>query len=125
MYLAWAMHRRGEAAIMRVEGDSLFYDGGINEQSYDAFRQLISENPQVGNLVISSPGGDTKAGIAMAYIVHERNLDVTIRDLCFSSCANYVFPASGTKNISHGAIVGWHGSEAQFMVYAEQAGRGL
>ena len=81
------MHPHGYAALLK-----LAQQGGASE------------------LVISSLGGEVYWGIKIGEIVHEQGWDVRVRGLCFSSCANYVFPAGRDKVIEEGAIVGWHGS---------------
>ena len=45
--------------------------------------------------------------------IFDHELDVIVDELCFSSCANYIFTAGKNKIIEKDAIVGWHGSEQQ------------
>ena len=55
--------------------------------------------------------------------VFDHQLDVIVDELCFSSCANYIFTAGKNKIIGKDAIVGWHGSEQQDLFIA--AGHGV
>ena len=55
-------------------------------------------------------------------VVHENGWNVRVRGLCFSSCANYIFPAGRDKFIEDDGIVGWHGSARQSQFFAEQQG---
>ena len=45
--------------------------------------------------------------------VFDHDIDVIVEELCFSSCANYIFTAGNNKTIEAEAIVGWHGSHHQ------------
>ena len=45
--------------------------------------------------------------------IFDHEIDVIVDEICFSSCANYIFTAGKTKIIEKDAIVGWHGSEQQ------------
>ena len=45
--------------------------------------------------------------------IFEHEIDVIVDEICFSSCANYIFTAGKNKIIQKDAIVGWHGSEQQ------------
>ena len=62
---------------------------------------------------INSPGGITDQGIQIGEWISEHGIDVIVEELCFSSCANYIFTAGKNKVIEKDAIVGWHGSEQQ------------
>ena len=45
--------------------------------------------------------------------IFDHEIDVIVDEICFSSCANYIFTAGKNKIIEKDAIVGWHGSEQQ------------
>ena len=50
-------------------------------------------------------------------------LVVEVDVICFSSCADYVFPAGRARVIRADAFVGWHGNERQFDVHGRAHGR--
>jgi hypothetical protein len=50
---------------------------------------------------------------------------VEVDVMCFSSCADYVFPAGRARAIRSDAFVGWHGNERQFAVLAARNGTSL
>ena len=56
---------------VRIEGDTLFYIGGINDVGLDALTEAVRTLPrdQVTRMVVNSGGGDTKAGIYIGSIV--------------------------------------------------------
>jgi hypothetical protein len=64
-------------------------------------------------LSITSWGGDVEGGIPLGSWVFDRGLDVEVPEHCFSSCANYVFPAGKHKKLGHHAWVAWHGGITQ------------
>ncbi|MYD64520.1 MAG: hypothetical protein F4X26_00740 [Chloroflexi bacterium] len=111
----------GVAPAVTVEGSSIVYSGGMHPDGYDALVQL-GERGEVSELVISSLGGEVYWGMKIGEVVHENGWDVRVRGLCFSSCANYIFPAGQQKVIEEGAVVGWHGSARQSQFFAEQQG---
>ena len=97
-----------------VEGDALYYYGDIS--SFSVVEDALSgvDANTLNRIVINSGGGDTRLGRELGLWVHEHGLDVEVDAACFSSCANYVFPAGDNKTIREGAFVGWHGNERQF-----------
>ena len=96
-------------ADISVAADSVYYTGPISaEQNQQLFKTVHGEG--VERLVITSSGGDVEAGIALGTWVFKHRLNVVVPEYCFSSCANYVFPAGRHKSIGPGAIVAWHGN---------------
>ena len=105
-----------EALPVRVMviGDSVHYSGHLDAVSVAKLSTLIKASAgKVNNLVIDSGGGDVNVGMDLAEIVLAAELDVIVKRLCASSCANYVFPAGKRKQITSGSIVIWHGSAIQ------------
>ncbi|OZG72663.1 hypothetical protein BTA51_14130 [Hahella sp. CCB-MM4] len=112
--------RQDSPATIRLEGNTLFYYGEISEVSWANFQSFVADidTTKVSRLLINSGGGDTRYGRLLGRWVKE-NIDIIeVQGGCFSSCANYIFPAAREKRIQEGAFVGWHGSEAQFEVLA-------
>ncbi len=92
-----------------VEEGTVRFAGEITPASVAAFIARYRE-ARPARLVITSAGGDVVAGIRLGRWVHDRRLDITVRDYCLSSCANYVFTAAARKTIAPGAVVAWHGN---------------
>ena len=111
----------GVAPSVTARGSSAFYSGDMHPEGYDSLIQLAEQN-QVTELAIASLGGEVYWGIKIGELVHENGWNVRVRGLCFSSCANYVFPAGREKIIEAGGIVGWHGSARQSEFFADQQG---
>ena len=57
--------------IVRIDGDTLTYIGGINSKGLDALSEAVRHLPrgQVTKMVVNSGGGDTKVGIYIGSVV--------------------------------------------------------
>lgn len=98
-----------------IDGSTAYYIGGITDWSVRLLVELAAEtDTAIDTLVINSQGGYTSSGRRLGQWVHEQGITVVVDELCFSSCANYVFTAAPKKIIRDGAYVGWHGSEQQW-----------
>ena len=116
-----------EPAVVQVQGDTITYTGNFSKASSAAFDAAVAgvRRGQLTRLVISSGGGDTVAGRHVGRWVRDMALVVEVDVICFSSCADYVFPAGRARVIRADAFVGWHGNERQFEVLAARRGVGL
>ncbi len=79
----------------------------------DFLLAIRGKEDQITTIRVNSPGGVTDEGILIGQWIFEHGIDVIVEELCFSSCANYIFTAGKNKIIENDAIVGWHGSEQQ------------
>jgi hypothetical protein len=118
---------RAEPAHVRILGDTVHYTGNLSPASTAAFDAAVAgvARGQVTRLVISSGGGDTVAGRHVGRWVRDMGLVVEVDVICFSSCADYIFPAGRARVIRADAFVGWHGNERQFEVLAARQGVSL
>jgi hypothetical protein len=109
---------------VRIEGDTLYYIGGINDVGLDALTEAVRTLPrdQVTRMVVNSGGGDTKAGIYIGSIVADLRPELIIETGCFSSCANFIAPAAASITIRDNAFLGWHGNDRGFQIVADQLG---
>lgn len=118
---------RAEPATVRVQGDTVYYTGNLSKASSAVFDAAVASvvRGQVTRLVIYSGGGDTVAGRHVGRWVRDMGIVVEVDVICFSSCADYVFPAGRARVIRADAFVGWHGNERQFAVLAARHGVSL
>lgn len=118
---------KAEPAQVQVQSDTLYYTGNLSTASSAAFDAAVAgiARGQVTRLVISSGGGDTVAGRHVGRWARDMGLVVEVDTICFSSCADYVFPAGRARVIRADAFVGWHGNERQFNVLAARQGGSL
>jgi hypothetical protein len=115
---------RTEPALVEVRGDTVYYTGNMSATSRRSFDAAVAavEPGQVTRMVIHSGGGDTVEGRHIGRWVHRMGLVVEVDVICFSSCADYVFPAGRARVIRRDAFVGWHGNERQFQIIADRRG---
>jgi hypothetical protein len=115
---------KAEPATVQVQGDTVYYTGNFSKASTVAFDAAVAgiRRGQLTRLVISSGGGDTVAGRHVGRWVRDMGLVVEVDVICFSSCADYIFPAGRARVIRADAFVGWHGNERQFDVLAKRRG---
>jgi len=110
--------------VVEIRGDTLYYTGGFKLDSMAVFNDAVASlrRGQVTRLVIRSGGGDTVAGRIVGRWVRKMALVVEVDQICFSSCADYVFPAGRARVIRTNAFVGWHGNERQMPILAARRG---
>ena len=103
-----------ERAEISIEGSTAYYTGVINDGSASDFLSIVRDaETAIDTLIINSGGGVTTSARRIGRWIHEHGVTVVVDELCFSSCANYIFTAAPKKIIRNGAYVGWHGSEQQ------------
>jgi hypothetical protein len=105
-----------------IEGESVRYMGELTAEGFSRLKELTS-NKKITSLTIKSGGGEISTGIDFGNWVFDNHLDVIVTQGCFSSCANYVFPAGRKKTILPGAVVAWHGSALQQSFQTEEGAR--
>jgi hypothetical protein len=59
-------------------------------------------------LVVSSPGGNVRAAMALAREVRARGFSVVVEDRCASACSSILFPAGERAVLRPGALLGFH-----------------
>lgn len=69
--------------------------------------------------MINSRGGEIGLGMDLGELVYEHQLNVEVPKYCFSSCANYVFPAGKVKYLHFRSLLGWHGGALQKMQFED------
>lgn len=95
------------------QGDTIVYTGALSDEANRTLQGLIE--PGTRTLKISSRGGDIHLGMDLGELVFQHGLNVEVDGHCFSSCANYVFPAGRSKILHRHSLLGWHGGAMQAM----------
>lgn len=108
-------------APVTVSGKTVVFQGLIYAATVDEFVQAV-EQYDAKRVLIASGGGHVAPALRMARVIHERGMDVEVFGLCFSSCANYIFPAGKNKSITSLGIVGWHGN-IQHLLHLHRSGK--
>ncbi len=116
-----------QPAKVQVVGDTVYYRGNISAASTEAFKAAVGtvKRGEVTRMVISSVGGETRNGREIGQWVHDMALIVEVDRVCFSSCANYIFPAGRARAIRANALVGWHGNERGMEIELRKRGVSL
>lgn len=131
--VAWLHAAADEPAVasmqivtkVRLTTDRIEYSGIItNEANAGAFELYAGAQPKPRMILIESQGGSASAGMELGSWIFENGMDVEIDTYCFSSCANYVFPAGRTKFLTPRATLMWHGGVTQ-PITAEELGQVL
>ena len=103
-----------DSATIAVEGSTIIFEGRIGPRTdSDFFDAVNGKEDQLNSIRINSGGGLTDEAMKIGLWIFDHELDVIVDEICFSSCANYIFTAAKNKIIEKDAIVGWHGSEQQ------------
>lgn len=103
-----------DSATITVEGSTIIFEGSIGPQTdRDFFDAVNGKEDQITTIRVNSGGGITDEAMKIGLWIFDHKLDVVVDEICFSSCANYIFTAGKKKIIEKDAIVGWHGSEQQ------------
>ncbi|NLN58682.1 MAG: hypothetical protein GX151_12345 [Gammaproteobacteria bacterium] len=94
---------------------TLIYDGPLSEEANTRAAELLKQSGQVDTLKINSRGGEIGLWMDLGNLVYDHQLNVEVGQHCFSSCANYVFPAGKVKYLNLRSQLGWHGGSLQKM----------
>ncbi|WP_226664721.1 hypothetical protein [Microbulbifer aggregans] len=101
---------RADLAKIQISGNRLIFEGALTKSSVsEAIALVESSKAEIHTLAVSSGGGDVYAAMDFGYWIHRNKIDLVVKRLCFSSCANYLFTAAKSRHIDSGGIVGWHG----------------
>jgi hypothetical protein len=99
---------------VRLSAERIEYVGLMTpEANAGAFALYDIAQPKPKALLIESEGGSADAGMQLGSWLLDKGLDVEIDTFCFSSCANYVFPAGRNKLLAPRALLIWHGGVTQ------------
>jgi len=103
-----------ENEYIGIQNGQLVFNSGITKQSkVELFNAFQSASVIPNRLLVSSKGGDIEQALEIGRWIHHHKLDVEVTKFCFSSCANYIFPAGVNKFLRKDSILLWHGSAWQ------------
>ena len=97
-----------------VSGETILIQGNILESTAIEFQQALSQR-RISRVLLASGGGLVEPALTIASAIRDRKLEVEVVGPCFSSCANYIFPAGVTKTISGLGVVAWHGNMSHLL----------
>ncbi len=97
-----------------ISGETLLIQGSISDATAEEFKRAVGQGG-ISRVLIASAGGLVEPALSIATEIRQRHLDVEVVGNCFSSCANYIFPAGANKSISGLGIVAWHGNMSHLL----------
>jgi len=89
------------------------FNGEISPERVDRFLLEYGKRTDLSEFSVASQGGEVLSALKLAKWIKSKKLNVRVRQLCYSSCANYLFIAGEIKYITSGAFVAWHGDAEQ------------
>lgn len=97
----------GPPATLKVTGRTLHIDGTITHKVTERFKALIDQYPDIDQVSISSFGGRTNAGVAIASIISKRKLNTVAVGECSSACT-FIFLSGKIRKFDINASLGFH-----------------
>jgi len=89
------------------DGTELEFTGGIAGGASVELAKILSDNPRIRVLQLTSQGGDTLTGMDMEKIARTRGLITYVPRWCMSSCT-FVFLGGKERYIARNAQLGFH-----------------
>jgi hypothetical protein len=97
----------GPPATLKVTGRTLHIDGTITHKVTERFKALIDQHPDIEQISISSFGGRTNAGVAIASIISKRKLNTVAVGECSSACT-FIFLSGKIRMFDINSSLGFH-----------------
>ncbi|MGF1735283.1 hypothetical protein [Photobacterium satsumensis] len=109
-----AAYAAGDDSESKIEiiDNKLIFHAPTEKESIELALSLVKDR-QISTIDLNSPGGDIRQAMRLARWIHDNKVDVVVNEFCFSSCANYLFPAGRFKYVGEQAMIGWHGGAHQ------------
>ena len=99
-----------------LDGNVLYYNTEIaskeenreiNWDDVDSFKKILSENPQIKSVYITSWGGQIDAAIEIGDIIIDYELNTHAVEICFSACP-LAFLGGEKRTLQRGDKIGFH-----------------
>lgn len=97
----------GLTISVNAHGTTLHVDGTYGMGSDQAVRRALEQNPKIGEVVLSGPGGRMGAGFEISRMIRNRRLATRVDTGCASACT-IAFLGGVDRTISAGARLGFH-----------------
>ena len=99
----------GSVIIFDTNKQSDKHDDGINYEDANELKRLLSENPMIKTLKITSGGGFSGAAYEISRTIIDYSLDTIASNECVSACF-VVFLSGVNRIVEKGTSIGLHGS---------------
>lgn len=94
--------------VRRLDAESIEVCADLNVTTLETFRKLISDNDRY--VYLTSNGGRPEIALLIVEEINRRGIEVRLRDVCFSACAQVVFMGADRVDVSDDTIVAFHHS---------------
>jgi hypothetical protein len=92
---------------LKLESDGIYtLSGALSLASADLFIKTI---PRAATVALSTGGGSVSEALRIADFVSEQKVNLVVRGICGSSCANYLVGATPKLTLEPGGFIGFHG----------------
>jgi hypothetical protein len=88
-------------------GHEIRISGEIRPGLSNALKEVLDGTPGVERIVLESPGGSVREGLAVAELVKKYTLDTAVSTYCVSACT-LIFVAGSERVVTSGAELGFH-----------------
>ncbi|MEM9738640.1 MAG: hypothetical protein AAF829_02145 [Pseudomonadota bacterium] len=95
-------------ACLQIDDNTVRLRGEINDAMALCAQQVITADTT--RVVVNTPGGDTRAGRAIARHIAKLPRTLVIDGECSSSCGNYFVPAAHRLEATPGSFIAIHGT---------------
>jgi hypothetical protein len=97
----------------------LLLEGGIEENDSEQFKNTLQQAGQIAEVLLDSPGGSEREGLAIGRLIRHRGLSTRIlaNARCESACAD-VFLGGVARRVEEGGRYGIHMATAMASKYA-------
>lgn len=98
-----------EPPSIKIVNSTLFIDGQITTESASKITNTLKQK-NINRVSINSLGGDVESAIKISEMIKKEKIDIDVRSICASACANYIFPSAREKYLTAHSLLLWHGS---------------
>ncbi|SOE08642.1 hypothetical protein SAMN05877838_0369 [Hoeflea halophila] len=99
--------RAGKYRIFRDSDSALLIDGTLELGVTRRLAALLAEDPGIGEIVLSSAGGNIYEARGLARLFRDRGLATLVADECSSACTT-AFIGGKTRRLKPGGRLGFH-----------------
>lgn len=107
-------------SCVKLGPSEVLLQGAINAEMEECAFDLIDN--MVEKVFVKSMGGNVDHAKTIGYLIGTKKRTIVVREICVSSCANYLLPTATELTIESGSLIGIHGTPdpRYFEIHREQ-----
>ncbi|WP_310622315.1 hypothetical protein [Flexibacterium corallicola] len=82
--------------------------GSLSDIDLAYFKKTITNIDKI-DVIVRSSGGPVETWLTVAELLSHKVHELTVDELCFSSCANYIVPIARQITSGPNSLIAWHG----------------